>query len=159
RASDRQRAILQAVHRAQAARLDLRWNQGDVGAGFDEVRQRFVVMTAIGELRWVLARGNGERGLVPGVAFAEDDQPDVVGEKAVEQRHEEIEPLFGNESRYHSEDGPARRRGKTQSVEKQIAADRFALKIPRTELARQQMIGLGIPALVIGAIQDSHQAM
>src|ERR1043166_6384157 len=33
------------------------------------------------------------------------------------------------------------------------------MEIPRTELARQEVIGLGIPALVIRAIQNPDQAM
>src|SRR6266513_6517226 len=35
-AGDGKRAVLQTIHRAQSAWFDLRWDQRDVGSGFDE---------------------------------------------------------------------------------------------------------------------------
>src|ERR1041385_9370459 len=156
-AGDWKRAVLQAVHSAQSARFDFRWDQRDVDARFDEMRERFVVMTAIGELRGILARGDGERGFVAGVAFAEDDQSDVVGEKPVEQRHNKIEAFFRNEARHHSEDWSRWCGSEAKPVEQQIATDSFAFEIFGTELARKQMIGRRIPAAVIGAVEDGEE--
>src|SRR5262249_41735183 len=61
RARDRQGAVAQAIHGAQPTRLETRRNQSDVTASFNEMRQLLIVTFAIGKLRRILARGDGER--------------------------------------------------------------------------------------------------
>src|ERR1041384_2534106 len=123
------------------------------------MRERFVVMTAVSELRRIFSSRDLERGFVTRVAFAENDQAHIVREKPIEERHEEIEAFFWNKPRDHSEHWARRRGREPQPIEKQIPADSLAFQISLAELTRKQMIRFRIPTPVIGAVKNREEAM
>ena len=75
-------------------------------------------MTAISEFFRILPGSDRKAGFVTGVALAENDQSDIVGEQPVEQRHEEVESFFRDKTRHHSKHRAGRSGGKTESIEK-----------------------------------------
>ena len=72
--------------------------------------QSLVVVFLVGKSCWKFSGCDGERYLICGVAFSENDQADIVPEKAIEQWHEDFETLFLNDASHHPEDWAARRR-------------------------------------------------
>src|SRR4029077_9714876 len=97
-------AILQIIHRAYARWFETRWNQTDVHACLNEVRQSFVVTFLVGKLGWKFSGRDGESGLIGGVAFSENDQTHIIPKKPIEKRHENFEPFFLNDASHHPED-------------------------------------------------------
>jgi len=51
------------------------------------VREFFVVILLICELVWEFSRGDGESGFIGRIAFAEDNQTDVISKKSIQNRH------------------------------------------------------------------------
>ena len=95
------------------------------------MRQRLVVRSAISKLRRIFSGRDGERRFIRGVAFAEDNQTHIVREQAIKQRHEQIESLFRDEARHHSENRSCGRGREREPVEQQVAADRFPFEVTR----------------------------
>jgi hypothetical protein len=75
---DRQCAILQVVHRAQACRFESRWNQTDVHACLNQVRHFLVIIFLVSKLGWEFSGCDRKRGFKRRVAFAENDQANIV---------------------------------------------------------------------------------
>src|SRR5207253_11183013 len=104
----REGAILQVVHRDQTRGLKARWNQADVGASLNEMRQFLVVIFLVGKLGRKFSGCDGESGFICGIAFSENDQADIVPKKSIEKRHENLEAFLLNNQSHHTKDRPAR---------------------------------------------------
>src|ERR1700736_191221 len=154
---DRKRAVFQTVHRAQTSRLEARWNQTDVHPGFDHVRALFVVDPAVGKFSRKPSHGNGERCFVGWISLTQNNQPDVVGQKAIEQWHQDIETFLANDARHHSKHRAARLRIQSQTIKQRVAAELFSRQLAGRVISRKQFVGFGIPAGVISAVQNGAQ--
>jgi hypothetical protein len=76
----------------------MRWDQRQVGACLNEVRERFIHGLAVGEtLPMPLARDH-QLAFVGAVTFPEDDQSHIVCEQPIEQRQKQIEPFLLGEA-------------------------------------------------------------
>src|ERR1700730_8667958 len=102
-ASDRNGAILKTVHRAQASRLKASRNETYVHARFDDVSGALIVVALIGELSWKFSRRDRQTRFKGRIAFAENDEPHVIGQQSIEKRHQNLESLFLDYARDHAE--------------------------------------------------------
>src|SRR6266404_343091 len=96
--------ILQVIHGAKTGWLETRWNQTDVHACLNKVRQFFVVTFLVGKPGWKFSGRDAESGLICGIAFSENDQTHIIPEKSIEEGHEDFEPFFLNDASHHPED-------------------------------------------------------
>src|SRR4029077_3365000 len=115
-ARNRKRAIFQTVHRSQPSRLEPRRNQTDIYSSFDNVRAFFIVDFSVSKPLREFSRRDGERRFVGRIAFAQNDEPNVVSKKSIEQRHQNIETFFTDDARDHSENRAARFGFQSQTI-------------------------------------------
>src|SRR5206468_810770 len=151
-ASYREGAILQVVHRDQTRWLKARWNQADVHACLNEMRQFLVVIFLVGKLGRKFSSRDSERGFICGIAFSENDQADIIPKKSIEKRHENLESFLLNNPSNHSEDRAARGGLELYFFKERLAANLFPPKAPRVVTCGDQRIRCRIPARVIDAI-------
>src|SRR5205823_10897517 len=123
---DRDRSISQTIHCDQSAWLELRRHERDVGARLDQMCESFIVKAAISESCWVTPGSNRESGFEAGIAFAENDQADVIREHAIEQRGENAKAFFRDYARNHSKNRSTRCRRKPHFGQKNVATNHFA---------------------------------
>ena len=74
----------------------------------------FIIALLIGKFRGKLASGDGQRRLIRGIAFSENDQADIIRKQPIEKRHKNLEPFFLNDACDHSVNRPDRIRGQSQ---------------------------------------------
>src|SRR5439155_7808401 len=86
----RKSTIFQVIHRAQTGRFEARRNQAELHACFNQVREFLVVILLVCELAWESSRGNSQSSFVGRIAFAKNDQADVVPKKPIEKRHKNL---------------------------------------------------------------------
>src|SRR4029077_1305686 len=151
-ARDRQCAILQVVHRAQAGRFETRWNQADVHACLNQVRHFLVIIFLVGKLRWKFSGCDRKRSFKGSVAFAENDQANIVPKQAIEERHQDFETFFLDYATYHSENWTARSGREVNLLQKRLTTDFLSTEAFRIVARGKQTIGCGIPARVIYAV-------
>ena len=123
------------------------------------MRALFVVTSAISELGGKLSSGDSERGFVGRIAFAENDQANVVREQAIQNRDENVETFFTDYAGDHSENRPARRGVQSQTIQQRVTAKLFSPKFRRGVICRKQFVGFRIPTRVIGAVQNRTELM
>ena len=113
--------------------------------------ERFVVIVPVGETIGKFAGCDGECGLVGGIALAENDEAHVVRQEAVKHRHENVEAFRADQTRHHSEDRAAWRRGELELIEQGVAGGGFELELVRAVTNGKQLVGCRVPAPVIRA--------
>src|SRR5262249_14983274 len=149
----------QAVHRAHARWLETRWNQTDVHSCLDEVHQLLVIIFLVSKSRWKFSGCDRKRNFVSGIAFSENDQADIIPEKAIEKGHKDFKTFFVNNARDHSKNGAARRRREIHFFEERLTANLFSPKLLHIVTRWDQTIRRRIPACVIRAIQNRDKTM
>src|SRR3984893_5174224 len=123
------------------------------------MRQSLIVTLLVGTLRREFARCDGERGLIRGIAFAKNDQSDIIREQPIQQRHKNLETFFLYHASDHSKNRTVRRRREIRLCEQSIATNLLSPKRARIVLHWEQRIGRRIPARVIRAVQNPNKAM
>src|ERR1700682_4750612 len=98
------------------------------------MRQSLVVILLVGDLGREFSRCHAERGLIRGIAFAENDQSDIIREQPIQQRHKNLETFFLHHASDHSENRTMRRWGEIHLCETSIAANLLAPKRARIVL-------------------------
>src|SRR6266446_3927537 len=98
------------------------------------MRQSLVVILLVGELSREFARCHGERGLIGGIAFAKNDQSDIIREQPIEQRPKNFETFFLHHASDHSKNRTMRRRREIHLCEQSIATNLLAPKRARIVL-------------------------
>ena len=151
---DGQRAILQRIHGAQPARLEMRRDEKRIRARVDEMRERLLHALPVGETPRVALARDEKLALIRGVAFAENDQPHIIREQPVEQRQQQVDALLLRQPRDDRQHRPARRRHQPARREQRLAARLFPSERLRRKALRQPRIRRRIPDRVIRSVQN-----
>src|SRR6266536_501280 len=134
-------------------------NQADIHACFNQVREFFVVILLICEFVWEFSRGDGESGFIGRVAFAENNQADVIPKKSIQKRHKNLEALFLNNPGHHAKDWTVRRRCEFHFFQQRVTAGLFSPQPSAIVLRREETIGGRVPSCVIRPVQNGRQPM
>src|SRR6267143_6806091 len=102
------------------------------------MRQSLIVTLLVGKLRREFARGDGERSLIRRIAFAKNDQSNIIREQPIQQRHKNLETFFLHHASDHSKNRTMRRRREIHLREQSIAANLLAPKRARLVLRWEQ---------------------
>ena len=69
-----------------------------------------MVILLVCKLVWEFSRGDCESSFIGWVAFAENNQADVIPKQPIKNRHKNFEALFLNYPSHHAKDRAVRRR-------------------------------------------------
>jgi hypothetical protein len=121
---DRWRAIGLAVHLVEAAGLEARRHEEDVGAGLDQVGEALVEPQVHGHLLRVLARRVLERLLQPRFALAQHHQLRAGGQQPRQRAEHQVDALLRREPAHHRE-----QHGRRSAAGPAAPAARLALRL------------------------------
>ena len=121
--------------------------------------QFFVVILLISELTREFSRRDGQRGFVSRIAFTENEEANIIPEKAIEQRHQNLEALFLDDPGHHAPDWTAGRRRELHFLQQRVPANLFSLQLSHVVVCRKQTIRYRIPARIIRAVQNRGNAV
>ena len=100
-ANDGQRSVAHGDHLGQAARLEQRRHEEQVGAGVHALGQRRIELDARGHGSGVLALEIAQGVLVVSIAGAEHGHLDTAGQYAVERVRDQVHALLTGKARDH----------------------------------------------------------
>src|SRR5207244_11629761 len=102
-------------------------------------------MPHIRELGPEFSRSDSESGFIGRIAFAENDQADIIAKKSVEKRHENLETFFLDHASDHPEDWSARFRCELHLPYQGFATLLLSAKCARVLMGRKQKIAQPVP--------------
>src|SRR5579859_137060 len=155
-ANHRHRAVTQAIHLVQAAGLILAGHEEYIGAGLDFVRQSFVITDAHGDVLGMRGGRLSQAGFVIGVARSEHYKIQIIGGQLGGNFKNQLRAFLAGEAGHDAEQGPVHGSGRQLELLYQIPlADPSTTESVRRIVCGQVEVGLGVPAAVIHAIQNS----
>ena len=147
---DRNRPVAQAIKLGQAAGLEARWHEDRIATRDHAVGQRLVIADAHRDERMVRC-GRGEGAFEFGFARTKERQLPATVHEGRQRLEQQIESFLPRETRDHHGQRTVR------IWQPELAPKRLAVRglSPRRLVARpDQRIGLGIPDILVDAVQN-----
>src|SRR5262245_47891917 len=158
-AHDRRGAIFQAVHLIQSARLISRRHQENVCAGFDLVRERVVISEIDADLGGHSVAHVLEIAHVTFGARTEQDEIRAGLQEAPDGLRDQIDPFLRSQARDDRDHRLFQIDRQLIFFEQVAFADRLAAEVVDSIVGRDVSVGLGVPHVVIDAVQNADQAV
>ena len=156
-AHDGQGAVAHGDHLRQAAGLEQGRHEEQIGARVHALGQRGVELDARGHGSGVLALEVAQRVLIVGIAGAEHGHLDTAGKDPVERVRDQVHALLAGESRDHDHEGAVIADLQTEFLLQTGLANGLAGTVAGGELRGDALVGGGVEAHGIDAVDDALQ--